>query len=177
MLHEVQSDWMQAARRNIRDSDQDAMDVAASPFLREWPALTLKLMLLHTAHEGVDALGWTRGVHQENRYRGLAKDGLKELYDRTLPREANRMLKTFGLACEMIEVYVPDNFHIRRVEGAYQVFNREGDELGVAASFQEARALMPDGAHERLYAVHGVRLNKAAGFDPEERILGLGIIR
>ncbi len=34
--------------------------------------------------------------------------------------------------------------------------------LGVAASFQEARDLLPDGAHERLYAVHGVRLSQAA---------------
>ena len=40
------------------------------PFLREWPALTLKLMLLHAAHLGVGAMGWTRGAHQAHRYGG-----------------------------------------------------------------------------------------------------------
>jgi len=87
---------------------------------------------------------------------------LKELYDRTIPRAAGRMLKAFGLACETFEVYVPDNFSIRRTEGGYQVRSIEGEVLGVAASFQEARDLLPDGAHERLYAVHGVRFGPAA---------------
>jgi hypothetical protein len=162
MLHEVQSDWMQEVRRTIQEFGNDADFDDRSPFLHEWPALTLKLMLLHAALLGVDALGWTRGVHQVHRYRGLGKEGLKELYDRTLPREAKRMLKPFGIACETVEVYVPENFRIRRFEGGYEVCSMQGEVLGVAASFQEARALLPDGAHERLYEVHGVRLGKAA---------------
>ncbi len=162
MLHEVQSDWMQVARRSIRDSDKDADVDDLFPFLHEWPALALKLVLLHAADLGADALGWTRGAHQAHRYGGLGSEGLKELYDRTLPREAKRMLKPFGMACETVEVYVPDNFKIRRIEGGYEVRSMQGEVLGVAASFQEARDLLPDGAHERLYAVHGVRLSKAA---------------
>ena len=63
---------------------------------------------------------------------------------------------------ESLEVYVPDNFGIRRTEGGYEVSSIEGRVLGTAASFQEARNLLPDGAHERLYAVHGVRLGQAA---------------
>ena len=31
---------------------------------REWPALALKLMLLHAARPGAGALGWTRGAHE-----------------------------------------------------------------------------------------------------------------
>ncbi len=162
MLHEVQSDWMQKVRRLIRDRGKEIDFDGVSPFLHEWPALTLKLMLLHAAHLGVDALAWTRGAHQAHRYRGLGREGLLELYDRTLPREAKRMLKPFGMACETIEVYVPDNFEIRRTEGGYEVRTAQGKLLGVAPSFPEARALLPDGAHERLYAVHGVRLSKAA---------------
>lgn len=161
MLHEVQSDWMQDARRIIRDVGKENSIADESPFVNEWPALALKLMLLHAAHLGVDALGWTRGAHQAYRYRGLGREGLLELYDRTLPREAKRMLKPFGLACETVEVYVPDNFKIRRVEGGFEVRTAKGKLLGVAPSFQEARALLPDGAHERLYAVHGVRLSEA----------------
>lgn len=70
------------------------------------------------------------------------------------------MLKPFGIAYETVEVYVPDNFRIRRIEGGFEVLAAEDESLGVAPSFQEARALRPDGAHERLYAVHGVRLSK-----------------
>ena len=160
MLHELQSDWMQSARRGLREQENGAD--GRYPFLREWSAPALKLMLLHAARLGVDAIGWTRGAHQAHRYRGRGAEGLKELYDRTLPREAGRMLKPFGLACETLEVYVPDNFRIRRIEGGYEVRSMEGAVLGVAASFQEARDLLPDGAHERLYAVHGVRLSQAA---------------
>ena len=71
------------------------------------------------------------------------------------------MLKPFGMACETIEVYVPENFKIRRVEGGFEVSNEQHGLLGVAASFQAARELMPDGAHEQLYSVHGVRLTEA----------------
>ena len=170
MLHEVQSDWMQDARRMIQAFGKDVYFDDQSPFLHEWPALTLKLMLLHAAHLGVDALGWTRGAHQAQRYRGLGAQGLKELYDRTLPREASRILKPFGVVCEAVEVFVPDNFMIRRLERGYEVRTAEGSSLGIAASFNDARALLPDGAHERLHAVHGVRLSKAA----RAEILGKG---
>ncbi len=135
MLHEVQSDWAQQARRAIRDFGEDQSEIAVPPFLNEWPALTLKLMLLHAAHLGVDALGWTRGAHQVHRYRGLGKEGLKELYDHTLPREVKRMLKPFGMACETIEVYVPENFKIRRIEGGFEVSNESHGLLGIALTF------------------------------------------
>ena len=161
MLHEVQSDWMQNARRDFQDrgKGEDVFDEA--PFINEWPALTLKLMLLHAAHLGVDAIAWTRGAHQVSRYHGLGKEGLKELYDRTLPREAKRMLKPFGVISEALEVYVPDNFKIRRLESGFEVRDSEDEIMGIAASFEEARALLPDGAHEQLYVVHGVRLSPA----------------
>lgn len=133
-----------------------------SPFLQEWPALTLKLMLLHAAHVGASALAWTRGAHQVHRYGGLGAEGLKELYDRTLPREANRMLRPFGMACQTIEVYVPENFKIRRIDTGFEVRTLQGRVVGTADSFDEARALLPDGAHERLREVTGVRLDRDA---------------
>ena len=161
MLHEVQSDWAQQARRAIRDFGEDQSEIAVPPFVNEWPALAMKLMLLHAAHLGVDALGWTTGAHQVHRYRGLGKEGLKELYDRALPREVKRMLKPFGMACESIDVYVPENFKIHRVEGGFEVSSEHDGLIGIAPTFQAARELMPDGAHEQLYSVHGVRLTEA----------------
>lgn len=55
-----------------------------------------------------------------------------------------------------------DKFKIRRIEGGYDVRTAEGKLLGVAPSFAEARNLLPDGAHERLYRLHGLQLSGAA---------------
>ncbi|MFM7858265.1 MAG: hypothetical protein ACKO96_41705, partial [Flammeovirgaceae bacterium] len=75
-------------------------------------------------------------------------------------REANRMLKAFKLRCDAINIYVPENFQIRQNEGAYKVTDASGKALGLAATFEEARTLIPDGAHERLHSVHAVRLSR-----------------
>ena len=161
MLQEIQSDWMQSMRR--RRADGEELDVfAQAPYLNEWPTLTLKLMLLHAAHSGRDALGWTLGEHQVRRYGGRGSQGLKELYDRTLPREARRVLAPLGLTCGSLDVYVPDNFTMRSVEDGFEVATADGEILGTAPSLEEARNLFPDGAREELYTVHGVRLSKAA---------------
>ena len=72
LLHEVQSDWAQIARRAISQGDIAASDPACPPFLKEWPALALKLILLHAANEQLDAVAWTQGTHQAARYKASA---------------------------------------------------------------------------------------------------------
>lgn len=158
MLHEVQSDWAQRARRAISVGEMDEFDEERPPFLKEWPALTMKLVLLHAAHQGLDAVAWTRGAHQVTRYKGLGATGLIELYDRTLPREVNRMMKPLGGACEMLGVFVPTNFEIKQTEYGYEVYSSEDGLLGTAGTLEEAREFVPDQGHELLYEVHGVRL-------------------
>jgi hypothetical protein len=161
LLQEVQSDWAQNARRGISCGDMDPSDEACPPFLKEWPALVMKLVVLHAACQGLDGVTWTRGAHQAARYRGLGATGLTELYDRTLPREVNRILKPFGCACETLGVYVPANFRVQQSEEGYEVFSAENELLGTAPTLEDARAFVPDGAHERLYEVHGIKLPTA----------------
>ena len=127
------------------------------PFMKEWPALAMKLVLLHAAHQGLDAVAWTRGAHQVFRYKGLGATGLNELYDRTLPREVNRMMKPFGGACETLEVFVPTNYRIRQSENGYEVYTPENELLGTAPTLEDARQFVPDRGHELLVEVHGVR--------------------
>ena len=158
MLHEVQSDWAQQARRAISVGDMHEFDEERPPFLKEWPALTMKLILLHAAHQGLDAVAWTRGAHQVTRYQGLGAAGLYELYDRTLPREVNRMMKLWGAATEPLGVFVPTNFEIKQTEYGYEVYSPEDELLGTAATLEEAREFVPDQGHELLYEVHGVKL-------------------
>lgn len=158
LLHEVQSDWAQSARRDISCGDMELGDDACPPFLKEWPALVMKLVLLHAASRGLDAVAWTRGAHQVFRFKGLGATGLNELYDRTLPREVNRMIKPFGGACEKLGVFVPTNFAIKQSENGYEVYTAENVLLATAPTLEDARQFVPDDAHELLYEVHGVRL-------------------
>ena len=161
MLQEVQSDWAQDARRAISTGDMESDDDERPPFMKEWPALAMKLVLLHAAHQGLDAVAWTRGAHQVFRYKGLGATGLNELYDRTLPREVNRMIKPFGGVCETLGVFVPTNFSIKQTENGYEVYSPENELLGAAATLEDARRFVPDRGHELLYEVHGVRLPDA----------------
>ena len=158
MLHEIQSDWAQQARRAISMGEMEEFDDDRPPFLKEWPALTMKLVLLHAAHQGVDAVAWTRGVHQVARYKGLGATGLYELYDRTLPREVNRMMKSFGVESETLGVFVPTNFEIQQTEYGYEVRSPKYELLGTAPTLEEAREFVPDRGHESLFDVHGVML-------------------
>jgi hypothetical protein len=158
LLHEVQSDWAQSARRDINCGDMEIGDDACPPFLKEWPALVMKLILLHAASRGLDAVTWTRGAHQVFRFKGLGATGLNALYDRTLPREINRILKPFGVVCEMLGVFVPTNFAIKQSENGYEVYTAENVLLATAPTLEDAQQFVPDDAHELLYEVHGVRL-------------------
>lgn len=161
MLQEVQSDWAQRARRAARTGESNADDEVPPPFMNEWTALTMKLVFLHAALECLDAVAWTRGEHQIDRYKGLGAGGLTELYDRTLPREVNRMMKPFGGICETLGVLVPTNFSIMQTEHGYEVYSLEDDFLGIAPTLEEARKFVPDQGQELLYEVHGVRLPKS----------------
>ena len=159
MLQEVQSDWAQRARRAASTGETDEDDESPPPFMKEWSALTMKLIFLHAAHQRLEAVAWTRGAHQIVRYNGLGAAGLTELYDRTLPREVNRMMKPFGRVCETLGVYVPTNFSIMQTEAGYEVLSPEGELLGNALTLTDARKFVPDQGHELLYEVHGVRLS------------------
>lgn len=155
LLQEVQSDWTQSARRSAAGDG----DVAEPPWSREWPALALKLMLLHAAHIGVDALAWTPGRIQAERWGRSVSKALIGLYDRLLPRELNRLLRPYGRRCESIDVYCPVNFAIEPGESGYILKSRHGNWLASAESWFEVQQLLPDGAHEKLTTMHGIRLD------------------
>lgn len=158
MMQEVQSDWAQRARRALSNGHMNTDDEVPPPFMKEWSALVLKLVLLHAAHQGLDAVAWTRGAQQVYRWNGLGAGGLLELYDRTIPREVNRIMKPFGGAVEILGVFVPTNFSIRHTENGYEVYSPSNDLLGIAPTLADARAFVPDQGHELLFDVHGVRL-------------------
>lgn len=157
LLQEVQSDWIQAlreARRGYGDST-----IPNPPWEQEWQSLALKLMLMHAASLHVDALAWTTGEIQVRRYNGLGEDWLRRQYDEILPREATKLLRKHKVSTQAIEVFVPVNFTIRPAEIGYEVVDGEGEILGVAKTEGQVRSMLPDGAHEELMTMHGLRLN------------------
>lgn len=166
LLQEVQSDWAQEARREAKDERL----LPVPPLLQEWPALAIKLALLHAATLNVDALAWTPGTMQVHRYGGRAYAGSTELYDRTLPAEATRLLRRYGAQCGTVELFQPENFFVEPAEFGYEVWDDRGRLLATAATWDEAQVALPDGAHETLVSMHGITLD-----DPLKRaILGDG---
>lgn len=159
LIQEIQSDWAKDMRDAIGMLEADEEHEQFPPFWREWSALAMKLVLLHAAHQGLDAVAWTRGELQAFRYKGLGATGLAQLYDQVLPREVNRLVKPFGCHCEDLGVFVPANFSIKQSEYGYDVYTAENSLLGTASTLEDARQFVPDGAHELLYEVHGIRLS------------------
>ena len=52
------------------------------------------------------------------------------------------------------------NFLVEPVDTGYIVMDEDGNDLGTAATSTEAQNLFPDGAHERLTTMHGIRLDE-----------------
>ena len=159
VLHEVQSDWAQEARRALIAGDDSSPPIPLPPWLKEWPTLALKLMLLHAVRQGAAALAWTQGDVQVERYAGLGETGLLELYDHTLPTELERILRPYGRKCECVEVFQPVNFSIEPTDIGYEVRDEGHHFLGATTTWDEAQKLLPDGAHEILRPMNGVRLD------------------
>ena len=157
LMQEAQSDWAQAFQRAGRTGDASA--IPAPPWAQEWPALALKLMLLHAASRNVDGLAWTTGAMQVRRYGGRGQKWLHRLYDEMLPHEAQKLLRKYQVPCQPIRVRVPDNFTIRPAEFGYEVLDEEGHSLGAATSWEEARLLLPDDAREQVVSMHGIGLD------------------
>jgi hypothetical protein len=159
MLQELQSDWVKQLRQAAHAGVNVHKDAVRPPFMKEWQSLVMKLVLLHAASEGLDAVAWTRGAHQSYRYRDISRANLNELYDRTLPKEVNRLLKPHGIVCEVMGAFVPVNYKITQTERGYEV-STESEHLGTAARLEDTREFVPDGGRELLYQVHGVKLNE-----------------
>ncbi|MBK6727114.1 MAG: hypothetical protein IPG63_07610 [Xanthomonadales bacterium] len=155
-LQEIQSDWAQQARREAR---QGTLATPTPPWCDEWPALALKLMLLHAVAQGFDALAWSTGEEQVRRWDGLGAPGLRELYDRTLPREAKRMLKPFGRDVEPIAFYRPVNFTIEPTEDGYLVLDDTGEVRAECKQRQEVAAAIPCGGLEDAVTKPGIRID------------------
>ena len=160
VLQEVQSDWAKAARQSVQEGGIWPDIVPKPPWLKEWPSLAIKLMLLHAARNNLDGLAWTPGSVHVQRWGGLGERALRKLYDQTLPKALNQALRPYQRHCGSIDVYLPVNFHIEPEDSGYIVTDADDNVLGTAGTWEEVQQLLPDGAHEKLITMHGVKLGK-----------------
>ena len=69
--------------------------VAEAPFAKEWPLLTLKIMLWWAQRCGAEALSWSSAELQEARWSGYGPPGL--LYRKLLPEAAMALAKALQI--------------------------------------------------------------------------------
>ena len=96
-LDEVQSDWHADLHAQSRGLVIEANKgkVAEAPFAKEWPLLTLKIMLWWAQRCGADGLSWSSAEMQEARWSGHGPPGL--LYRKLLPDAAIALAKALHI--------------------------------------------------------------------------------
>jgi hypothetical protein len=96
-LDEVQSDWHADLHAQAREAaiETSKGKVAEAPFAKDWPLLTLKIMLWWTQRCGADGLSWSSADLQEARWDGYGPPGL--LYRKLLPDAAMALAKALQI--------------------------------------------------------------------------------
>ncbi len=115
-LEEIQSDWHQAGRKqgyrnaDVKPEETTPGAVPDAPFKKTWPELMLKRMVQEAADEGYDAIAWTDGATQAERY-DLSKHVDRIIYSPNSQelngyRDNQRVIQETGVSPEKLEQYV-----------------------------------------------------------------------
>ncbi len=96
-LDEVQSDWHADLRAVTKGSLPAGKRPAPpeAPFRKEWPSLSLKLMLWWTQRQGLDGVAWSTPGMQAARWRGYGPPDV--LYRSELPHAAREIAKALSI--------------------------------------------------------------------------------
>jgi hypothetical protein len=113
-LDEIQSDWHADLHAEIKPESRKRRDTPPpdAPFRKEWPLLSLKLMLWWAQRSGVDGLAWSTAELQLARWRGYGPP--ETLYRSVIPDAAQVLTKSLGLPFASTQLSVRTNS--RRVE-------------------------------------------------------------
>jgi hypothetical protein len=91
------------AAETLREAERYAPGLPDAPYKTSWPDLVLRRMLALAADEGYDAIAWTTGKQQSDRWGGM--DGATgAFYDTKFANAAKAIGKKFGMTLDDITV-------------------------------------------------------------------------
>ncbi len=117
LMEEIQSDWNQALREAIRQSQQPCPAVELievewdenietppdNPYLNHWLDATLRMMLLLAAQRGFSGVAWLPGKLHAERFPWANANGLAAFYDRIVPAAVEKLAKSWGVQLDVAE--------------------------------------------------------------------------
>jgi hypothetical protein len=126
-LDEIQSDWHSDLHVEARSEAQKRcrMPTPQAPFRREWPLLSMKLMIWWAQRLDVDGLSWSSAELQKARWGAFAAPEI--LYRKILPDAARSLAATLSCALDSTLLLVRSSS--RRVKPGnhgWEVHNRHG---------------------------------------------------
>ena len=113
-LDEVQSDWHADLHTKAKAGPQKPQETPPpdAPFRKEWPLLSLKLMVWWAQRLGLHGVAWSTAELQLARWRGYGPP--ETLYRSVLPEAARALAATLGLAHDVTSLSV--RTYSRRVD-------------------------------------------------------------
>jgi hypothetical protein len=111
LMEEIQSDWNQALREAIRQSqqprpavelievewDEDIEAPPDNPYLNHWLDAALGMMLLLAVQRGFSGVAWLPSKLHAERFPWANADGLATFYDRIVPAAVEKLAKSWDV--------------------------------------------------------------------------------
>ena len=137
-LDEIQSDWHADLHAEAKPESRKRRDTPPpdAPFRKEWPLLSLKLMVWWAQRLGVDGLAWSTAELQLARWRGYGPP--EALYRSVIPDAAQSLAKALEIPFENTHLSIRTNS--RRVElGKQGWIVRNGNGCQITKPFHSRR--------------------------------------
>jgi hypothetical protein len=164
VMEEIQSDWNQALRESIRQSqrphpaegevdiewDDDVEPPPDNPYLNHWLDAALRMMLLLAADRGFSGVSWLPGKLHAERFPWANADGLATFYDRIVPSAMEKLAKSWNAQVEIAQfATLSRRYRVQKVpkKAAWRVLNLKsgetvGDEFDNADTAEKFRQSM-----------------------------------
>ena len=124
-IEEVQSDWHQTGQVKGYTTSYWGQ-IANAPFKKEWPALAVKLLLIHASQNGFDGIAWPKGYVQEIRY-SKQFPAIKRHYDNEIPKALNQLGQPFNCHVEKTKIETLDPWlNLVRLNNKWRVSDNSG---------------------------------------------------
>lgn len=125
-LDEVQSDWHADLYQESKPEGRPRRDIPTpnAPFRKEWPLLSMKLMLWWAQRLGADGVVWSTAELQDARWQGYGPPEM--LYRSALPDAARSLAKALDLNFGAVRLSVRTQRWVALAESGWLVKGRKG---------------------------------------------------